>query len=266
METKYKKITSLQNPLIKKTIKLINNVSLRYSNKEAIVFGEHLLIEANSKGLLLKVFVYEKFLNIFLKKFNKIDSEKIIIFNDKVSKFFEKYEIKNNIIAIIKFNYFDNIEDIKHDILNHDVIMLENIQDPGNLGSILRTAIAFSIKNIIISKQTVDPFSLKVLRASQGIQFKLNIIILDNLLTFLNMYKGQIIATTLNSKNDIFTINYKKPTLWIFGNEGAGISAELEDEADILAKIPLKENVESLNVGIASAVCMYEMYRWRLLS
>lgn len=266
METTYKKITSLQNPLIKKFLKLINDTNYRYSNKTTIIYGEHLLEEAESCNLILKILVNENYLDIFLKKFKNITNDKIIITNDKINKYFEKYDVKNNIIAMIKFNYFDNITYLKNDIFYQDIVMLDNIQDPGNLGSILRTCVAFSVKNIIISQHSVDPFGLKVLRASQGIQFKLNIIILDNLLSFCEIYKGQIIATKIDIKNDIFAISYSRPTLWIFGNEGAGVSIDLEKHADILAKIPLCDNVQSLNVGVASAVCIYEMYRWRLLS
>ena len=139
-------------------------------------------------------------------------------------------------------------------------IALDNIQDPGNLGTILRTAAAAGISNAYLSKGCVDAWSPKVLRAAMGAHFVINIHE-HYVLTQLQQQFQQIIATQLDAKTSIFNLDFKDNCVFLFGNEGAGLSPELSACATHHVNIPMSDNIESLNVAAAVAVCLFERYR-----
>lgn len=143
-------------------------------------------------------------------------------------------------------------------------LVLERLQDPGNLGTIIRTAVATNTDAIVSSDDSVDPENPKVLRASAGEWFKLAIAHYSNLPAILKDFRdrnGQAIATVPRSDLTYWEIDFNKPSLILLGNEAAGLSDELINLADIKVNIPLAGGVESLNVGIAAALLLYEARR-----
>ncbi len=143
-------------------------------------------------------------------------------------------------------------------------LVLERLQDPGNLGTIVRTAVATNTDGIWLSQDSVDPESPKVLRASAGEWFKLPIAVTENLPAIIEDFrdrKGQVIATVPGATMTYWEIDFNRPTLLLLGNEGAGLSDRLIDLADIKVNIPLAGEVESLNVAIAAALLLYEARR-----
>ena len=143
-------------------------------------------------------------------------------------------------------------------------IALERIQDPGNLGTIIRSAVATGVDSLWLSNESVDIHNPKVLRASVGEWFRLPIATQQNMAEVVTQHqqKGvQVIATTSTTDKDYWDVDFTRPSLILLGNEGAGLSSELITLADERVKIPLLNEVESLNVAIATALILYEAKR-----
>ena len=148
-----------------------------------------------------------------------------------------------------------------------DCLLLEDLQDPGNVGTILRTAAAVGVKNVLLSSKCSSAWSPKVLRAGMGAQFSLNIYEDADLSRFLQSAEIMSIATVLNDESvSLYEIDLKQPIAWLFGSEGQGMSQTLSANAQIKVRIPQEAStVESLNVPPAAAVCLYEQYRQKAL-
>jgi RNA methyltransferase, TrmH family len=143
-------------------------------------------------------------------------------------------------------------------------LALERLQDPGNLGTIIRTAAATGADGLWLSADSVDFYSPKVLRASVGQWFRLPVVTNQNLFQLVEQQQQQgvqIIATTSKATKTYWEVDLTCPSLILLGNEGAGLSSELIDLADVQIKIPLANQVESLNVAVASGLLLYEAQR-----
>jgi TrmH family RNA methyltransferase len=140
-------------------------------------------------------------------------------------------------------------------------IILENIQDPGNLGTILRSAKASGIQYIVLSKNSTDAWSPKVLRAGMGAHFGLNIIENAELTAYIKKPSQTLALALETSSENLFNIKLKPNTRFIFGNEGSGLSEQLCKNAALCVKIPMKNGVESLNIAMAATICCFEWMR-----
>ena len=143
-------------------------------------------------------------------------------------------------------------------------IALERLQDPGNLGTIIRTAAAANADSLWLSNDSVDIYSPKVLRASVGEWFSVSVGIEPNLPHLVRQHQQegiQVVATTSGASKSYWDIDFSRPTLILLGNEGEGLSSELITTADEEVNIPLAGNVESLNVAVATALLLYEAKR-----
>lgn len=139
-------------------------------------------------------------------------------------------------------------------------VLLENIQDPGNLGSMLRTAAAAGADAVYLSKGCVEAWSPKVLRAGMGAHFALNIFEQQELAAVLRQYPNSV-ATSLHAEQSLYELDLRGPTAFVFGNEGAGLSEELIATSSSRVRIPMPGPTESLNVAAACAVCLFERVR-----
>ncbi len=143
-------------------------------------------------------------------------------------------------------------------------IALSTIQDPGNLGTIIRTAAAVGASGLWVTQDSVDLDNPKVLRASAGQWFRLAMAVTENLAQLIADYQEegiQVISTTSHTGTSYWDVDLRQPTLILLGNEGAGLSAELTALADLQVKIPMQPDVESLNVATAAALMLYEVRR-----
>ncbi len=146
-------------------------------------------------------------------------------------------------------------------------LVLERLQDPGNLGTIIRTAAASEVDGIWLSNDSVDIDNPKVLRASAGAWFQVPLFIDSDLKNVIKRYQDygvNIVATVPNVTQTYWELELQKPTLILLGNEGSGLSKELLDLANEAVTIPLGKNIESLNVAIATALILYEAKRQNL--
>lgn len=144
-----------------------------------------------------------------------------------------------------------------------DAVLLDGIQDPGNLGSILRSAAAAGFRQILLSADCAQAWSPKTLRAAMGAHFQLDIHEACDLPTFLAGYRGQAALTALDATLDLYSLDLKKPVAWVFGNEGQGVRPEVAQVISQRVRIPMPGATESLNVAAAAAVCLFEAVRQR---
>ena len=155
------------------------------------------------------------------------------------------------------------IEPIDFANIAGNVVLLDAIQDPGNMGSILRTCAAAGVQEVWLNNQCVNPYSAKVIRAGVGAHFGIHIrenVDLSAAVHALQDNQISVCATTSHGTQSIYQQDLSQPTAWLMGNEGAGLSAELLALADAQLTIPMHMG-ESLNVASASAVCLFEMLR-----
>ena len=145
-----------------------------------------------------------------------------------------------------------------------DAILLDGIQDPGNVGTLLRTAAAAGVKQVLLAPGCAAAWSPKVLRAGQGAHFVLAIHEEADLGAFMTDYPGTTAVTCLDGATSLYEANWTTPVAWVFGAEGQGVRPELIAAARLRIKIPMPGAVESLNVGAAAAICLFEALRRRL--
>jgi len=234
-------ITSVDNKKIKEISKL-NNKKYRKESGLFIIEGEHLVEEAYKHNLLLSVYsLYET---------NYPNSE---IVSELVMKKISNLDSIPNIIGVCKFK--------EESELGNKILILDGIQDPGNLGTIIRSAVAFSIDTVVLSNDTVDLYNSKVLRATQGMIFNINIISRD-LFDFIlklkeNNYK--IYSTNVVNGIELKNIEFEEKCAIIMGSEGNGVKKEIQDMSDENIYINMNSLCESLNVGVAASIILYEL-------
>ncbi len=142
-------------------------------------------------------------------------------------------------------------------------LLLEDIQDPGNVGTLLRSAAAAGAAHVLLSERCAFAWSPKVLRAGMGAHFALNIVEGVDLAAFLGRYRGTSVALCGGGETSLYALDLRGPTALVVGNEGAGLSAALRAAATVSARIPIAGPVESLNAGTAGSIALFEAVRQR---
>ena len=238
-------IESIDNKRIKE-IKKLKEKKNRDKEKKYIIEGIHLVNEAYKSGNLLEVFTTSDEYDLDIKT---------TLINDSVMKSISVLETPYNIIGICKYSEEKEI--------GNKILLLDNIQDPGNLGTIIRSAVAFNIDTIVLNNLSVDLYNSKVLRASQGNNFYINILRKDlkEFIPFLKENEYEIYGTNVENGNELKNIKFGKKYAIIMGNEGQGVSKELQELSDKNIYINVNENCESLNVAVATSIILYELNR-----
>lgn len=144
-----------------------------------------------------------------------------------------------------------------------DAVVLDGVQDPGNLGSIMRTAAAAGVRQILLSADCAQAWSPKTLRAAMGAHFSLDIHESADLAGFLAGYHGVSVITALDATDGLYALNLRGAVAWVFGSEGQGVRQALAGMAGRKVRIPMPGDTESLNVAAAAAVCLFEAVRQR---
>lgn len=144
-----------------------------------------------------------------------------------------------------------------------DAVLLDGVQDPGNLGSILRSAAAAGFRQVLLSSDCAHPWSPRTLRAAMGAHFQLDIHEACDLPAFLGGYRHQSVLTALDASSSLYSLELKTPVAWVFGNEGQGVRPEVAEFAQTRVQIPMSGATESLNVAAAAAICLFETVRQR---
>lgn len=237
--------TAINNSRIKE-IKQLTKKKYRDQSNCFLVEGRNLILEAYKTGYLEELIV-EKGEQFKLPiKTNYVTKE--------IMKSISTLDTPSKIIGICRKKQDNKIEGKK-------ILMVDQVQEPGNLGAIIRSALAFNIKTIILNKNTVDLYNEKVIRATQGMLFYLNIFVSDFKEEIPNLKnKGfKIIGTEIKKGKDIKKLVKNEKFAIIVGNEGSGLSKDVRELCDEYVYININSQCESLNVAIATSIILYEL-------
>ena len=234
------KITSPKNPDIIHIRKLLDDRRYRYECKQYVVEG---INQLDNLAVLKKMYVREGV------EIPAVNCDAVFILPEAVFKTISSTENSQGIITIADLKLL-SINEINAD---EHYVLLDKIQDPGNIGTIMRNACAFGFKGIIVTPGTVDPFSPKAVRAAASAVNLIDIISIEHINQL-----GKFFMVTADMKGkDIAGYNWPKAFILAFGNEGAGISDELKKIAKDSVSIPMSGKIESLNVAASAAIIMY---------
>lgn len=246
-------INSLDNSTIKK-VKKLKQRKYREEEKKFLAEGRKFLDFTYTPDLIILKENFEDFENI-TTKLERFDCRKIVV-NDKIFKELTSQENSQGVILV--YPYCEtNIEKI-----NNNIIVLDKIQDPGNLGTIIRAADAAGFKDIILTKGSVDCYNEKCVRSSMGSIFNMNIVYMEELqlIQFLKEKKYKFLVTALENNSIEYTdITLSEKNAIIFGSEGNGVSDNFLKVADETVIIPIYGSAESLNVAMASGIILYKV-------
>lgn len=247
------KITSAQNQTIKQIAKLSQSAKARREAGQVVLDGAHLCQEWPSS--FIHLIVTEDFRRS--SEFVPFAEKATIEVSDQLMSKIAPTKTPSGILGVI--------QQPKKPSRDLDpgmkcILLLESIQDPGNIGTIIRTAAATGVDAIYLNSECADAWSPKVLRAGMGGHFKLQLIEDFDLSTIRTVFIGKIVGTFMEGEN-LFKTSLPEQCAFVLGNEGAGISLALESQCDLKASIPMQNGVESLNVAMAAGLCMYEYVR-----
>lgn len=255
-------ISSSNNPLIKE-IKGLHKKKDRWTSNLFIMEGIKLIDEAINNLVIIKNIIYtDKLLlsNEGLDFFNRLNRlGKMIKVSENIFKEISDTENSQGVMATGYFIIRNN-EELLVDS-NQFILFLDGIQDPGNMGTIIRSADAFKVDSIIIGESCVDTYNPKVVRATMGSIFRVPLYFVKDSIDTLKQLKNndfKLYATSLEGSVPNYDINYNDKFIIIIGNESRGVDSNIIKIADKLIKIPMPGNAESLNAGVAASIIMYE--------
>lgn len=254
-------ITSLQNPLVKTWRMLNKSRSARIEHGLFLAEGEHMAQEAIACGFANALIVSDK----AVAKFSAMLSAAVLpvyVLADHVFLSLCDAKTPQGIIALCGMK-----NAVQPASLGPRIVCLNGVQDPGNVGTILRTMDAAGFTGLLIDDKTADPFSPKVLRASMGSIFRVPVFKADSLPAMLDGLRQtdfEILAGDLSGEPYFAPRSRRENTCIIIGNEGAGIAPEVKEKATLRLKIPMVGGAESLNAAVAAAIMMYDNLRHRL--
>lgn len=238
-------IESVNNDRVKYWSKL-NDKKYQDLEGKFLVEGEHLVIEASKTDNLLEVIILEGF---------DFDYPNKTIVSASVMKKISSLNTIPKIIGVVK--------KLKCKDIYGRVLVLDGIQNPGNMGTILRSATAFNIDTVIVGEGSVSIYNNKVIRSSEGMIFNLNIVEMSIIDAINKLHQSgyKILATDVRDGSDIKDVSLPEKYAIVIGNEGAGISDIIRKNADLFIHIKMNELCESLNVGVATSIILYELNR-----
>ncbi|MBW4615985.1 MAG: RNA methyltransferase [Desmonostoc vinosum HA7617-LM4] len=254
-------LTSLQNPLVKQ-IRKLHSTKERHKQQLFLLEGTHLLEEACAVNYPLAVVCCTpewQTAHPLLWQAACSRCDRVEIVSEEVLEAIATTIQPDGVVATAKRD--EHQSQVPFTGL---VLALETVQDPGNLGTMIRTAAAAGASGLWVSADSVDLDNPKVLRASAGQWFRLATSVSENLKATVKQsqhFGMQVVATMPSATSTYWEVDWRKPSLILLGNEGAGLSADLAAIADEQVKIPLSPGVESLNVAIAAALMLYEAQR-----
>ena len=255
-------ITSTSNAQVKYLLQLQKKSKARNEEKVFLVEGIRMFVEVPAERVE-KVYVSETFYN---KKKEEIDfsNYKMEILSDTVFQYVSDTKTPQGILCVVKQKEYDVKKLLE--AKNPHFMVLDNLQDPGNLGTIVRTAEGAGVDAVFMSKDTVDIYNPKVIRSTMGSIYRMPVVYVEDLIALLEAFKAKGIksyAAHLEGKNSYDQESYNEGTAILIGNEGNGLREEVSNAADVWVKIPMLGQVESLNAAIAASVMMFEVARQR---
>ena len=258
-------ITSKDNETIKH-IRKLKEKKYRDEYGEYLVEGIKLINEAIEEKQNVKTIIVcdncNKTEEINQNSMYEVAKHKCVYVDEKVFHSITEVQNPQGILAVVG-------KQSKEKEINYDedvIVVLDDIQDPGNLGTILRTVDSVGLSQIIVSKKSGDVFNSKVVRSTMGAIFRVNVIESDNLVeTIKNLkkHKFEIVSTSLDTDKSMYDLDFHKKVI-VIGNEANGVSQQVQEMSDQKIKIPMLGKTESLNASVATGIVLYEYVRQKL--
>lgn len=277
------RLTSVNNDRVKDITKLIKSAKRRRESRSFVAEGIRLVSEVPPEKLIslyIEETFYEKldksqdydesdFERDFRDRIMALikaaeEKESFFLVNDAVMYKLSDTETPQGILAVVEMQDME-AENLLTDDDMPFIIVMDGLQDPGNMGTIIRTAEGAGVTGILISSDSVDPYSPKVVRATMGALFRMKLCISTDLKEDISLLKEKgitVFGTHLSGK-EFYDEDFRIPSAFLIGNEGRGLKDDVAETADRLLRIPMKGRVESLNAGVSAAVVMYEVLRQR---
>lgn len=242
-----KKYRTKYNAFYLEGVKVTNEI---LDKNEAI----DILFIAYSKSLLISTNGGQALLD----RISSLKNVKVLEFEENIFKYMTDTVNTQGILVVMKIPKY-SLENEE----NKNIILLDKVQDLGNIGTIIRSCNAFGVDTILCTSGTADVYSPKAVRATMGGILNVKIIYLDGIekLNLLKKMGYKIATTSLKTQNSIDSIDYNNKYIFVMGNEANGVSKEILDISDFVVKIPMNEKIESLNVGVATSIILYEQYK-----
>lgn len=265
-------ITSTSNQKVKKIVQLNKKASERKTEDVFIAEGTKMFLEA-PENMLQEVFISESFLSLQERQQEKqqerlqekLDRCGYEIVSDEVFGKMSDTQTPQGILCVIKQLHYSLTDMIKAE-QEPLFLVLENLQDPGNLGTIMRTGEGAGVNGIILSKDAVDMYNPKTIRSTMGSVYRMPFVYVNDVIETIDILKDNkitVYAAHLKGEAAYDRYDYKKGTAFLIGNEGNGLKEDTAQKADTYIKIPMKGQVESLNAAIAASLLVYEAARQR---
>ena len=258
-------IKSKDNKNIKYISKLISSAKFRREEQKFVIEGVRLCTDAVKSSAIVDTFVYSesaysKYIDI-VKEISAVANNAICV-DDRIFCAISDTKTPQGVLCVVKTldkqSYFDKIRK------NGIIVALDNIQDPSNLGTILRSADALGISGVVLSSDCCDIYSPKVCRGSMGAVFRIPFCITDDLASFVkdfNNYGTSYACVLDETAVTIDKVSFNAPVLSVIGNEGNGVSQAVIDACSKKLYIPMQNNAESLNAAVAASIIMWEMIK-----
>lgn len=253
-----------------KFIKSLNEKKFRNKNKAFYLEGVKIVDEilekkeaidimfiAYSKSILLETNGGEHLLN----KINSLKDIKVLEFDENIFKYMTDTVNPQGVLIVLKMPEY-NLKEILN-AYSKNIVVLDKVQDLGNIGTIVRSCNAFDVEVIICTLGTADVYSPKTLRSTMGAILNTKVIYIDNLseLEILKENGYSIVTTSLQGTDNLNVLSENNKFAFVMGNEANGVSDEIVEMSDLLVKIPMTDKIESLNVGVATSIILYEQYK-----
>lgn len=253
-------ITSISNAKIKNVVNLKKSARERNRRHCFLVEGPRMFFEVPASRLQ-EVYLTREFEEKYSARLGRIPYE---VISDNVCRHLSDTKTPQGVIAVAKRKDY-SLEEILSPDPVPCLILLEDLQDPGNLGTIFRTAEAAGVTGIIMNRASVDPYNPKVIRSTMGAVFRIPFLVAEDFQEAIRLLKERgicIYAAHLDGET-FYDADYRKPCGFLIGNEGNGLRQETAALSDRMIRIPMKGETESLNAAVAASLIMYEAMRQR---
>ena len=266
-------INSLTNPLIK-SLRSLHDRKRRRQSGLFLAEGTRIVTEALELGWLPETLIFlegrddDRMIARLIRMAIDHDADIVMVSESILAKISRK-DNPQMVVATFKEHLIDADHVFNTDLgddgakKDHVWVVLDRIRDPGNLGTILRTADAVAAQGVVLIGDCCDPFSVEAVRASMGAIFNIPLVVMDDddFIQRAKSYKGQIVGTALPASDDYKTINWSGPMLLMMGNEQAGLTQNLMDAATSLIRMPMLGRSDSLNLAVSTGIALYEFRR-----
>jgi TrmH family RNA methyltransferase len=258
-------ILSLQNPRVKEWSSLLERKG-RLSQQKFLVEGVHLVREAFLAHAEVEYVLFSQDRGIPVELRDFTSSAIWVCVTEAIINKCSDTKTPQAVVAIVKMPTNTSDSWLTQWSADEFVVVVDRVQDPGNVGTLIRSAAAVGVNGIVLGEGCADPYAPKTIRATMGALFRVPIVQSDlhSLLPHVRQRNGQILVAQLNAERSLYECDFRVPTWLIVGNEGAGVDPALVAHATHSIRIPMHAQQESLNVAMATTVILYEAYRQRI--